>query len=40
MRAIKRLVLMMILFQLGYIAFMISPFLEILEREKENGNKY
>ncbi len=36
MRAIKRLLLMMMLLPMGYIAFVLSPFIELFYKE---GNR-
>ncbi|MGT2969461.1 MULTISPECIES: hypothetical protein [Streptococcus] len=38
MKAMKRILVMMILLPAGYIAFVLSPFLEIIEEEKNNDN--
>lgn len=35
MKAMKRLFVMMILLLLGYVVFMLSPFLELLDKEEE-----
>ncbi|MGT2951620.1 hypothetical protein [Streptococcus cuniculi] len=40
MRAIKRLLLMMMLLPTGYVAFLLSPFLELFHKEESDGNKY
>ncbi|MGT2951578.1 hypothetical protein [Streptococcus cuniculi] len=40
MRVIKRFVLMMMMFPLGYIALVLSPFLELFHKEESGGNKY
>lgn len=34
MRAMKRILVMMILLPAGYIAFVLSPFLEIFDKEE------
>lgn len=39
MRAMKRILVMMILLPAGYIAFVLSPFLELIRRENNGDSK-